>query len=160
MAEYNLNHPLRAGNADSGYMAMQKKIGDFYDSPWYRNRMAAKRRAAGLRVAEENAVSDAEEMRKNAPGYAEKEASERILEVPTAVGAGIGAIGGTVLDVVDGGDDPMFGLAAGAMGGLAGLTIGTLLQSAGLPKALAPMLVKKYLEEEGIQGNLVDYLKE
>ena len=36
MSEYNLNHPLRAGNADSGYMSMQKKIGDFYDSPWYR----------------------------------------------------------------------------------------------------------------------------
>lgn len=159
MEGYDLNHPLRAGNADSGYMSMQKKIGDFYDSPWYRERMRRKMLAAGIRQAERYAEEDRRKIAEEAPGYAEKEAAERIMEVPTAVGAGIGAIGGTILDVAEGGDDPMFGLAAGAMGGLAGLTIGTLLNSVGLPKALAPLLVKKYLEEAEIQGNLPEYLK-
>lgn len=116
MAGYNLNHPLRAGNADSGYMAMQKKIGDFYDSPWYRERMRRKMAAAGIRQAERYAEEDRRKIAEEAPGYAMEEAAGLTTGVPTAIGTGIGAIAGTAMDAAAGGDDPMFGLAAGAMG--------------------------------------------
>lgn len=51
------NHPLKAGNATSAYLAQQRAIENFYNGDWYQSQMAKKRKAAQKERAVQQALN-------------------------------------------------------------------------------------------------------